>query len=81
MFTQPGGLFWRFNTFRHRGHVEPPRQRQHGVEHRGRDRFRSNGVHKAAIDFKIIHRKTFQINQRAVACPEIVDGYLKPFVL
>ncbi|MNN96781.1 hypothetical protein D3C81_2158230 [compost metagenome] len=81
MLAQPGGLLRRFDTFSNGDHVQPSGERQHGIQHRRRDRFRTNGVHKTAIDFQVIHREPLQINQRAVAGTKIIYRDFKAFMM
>ncbi|MNV58239.1 hypothetical protein D3C71_1506020 [compost metagenome] len=81
MLAEPGCLLGRFDAFSNRYHIQASCQRQHGIQNRRSDRFRTDGIHKTAIDFEVIHREAFQINQRAVASTKIIYRNFKAFMV
>ena len=81
MFAQPGCLFRCLHAFRDGGHIEPSGQHQHGIKHRRGDGFCPNGVNETPVNFDVVHGEVLKIDQRAVAGTEIINRYLKPFVV
>ncbi len=75
--NQPGRLVASFHPFRHSFQVEFLCQQQHGVKHRRGYGFGADTLHKAAIDFQVVERIFFQVDQRAMASAEIIDGNLE----